>query len=347
MQLAVLTGGGDCPGLNAVIRAVTRHCSSVHGCGVMGVLNGWRGLIDGDVTSITLNKTSGILPLGGTILGTSRTNPFKEEGAPEQIMDNVANLGIDGVIAIGGEDTLGVALRLHDEYGLNTVGVPKTIDNDLSGTDYTFGFDTAVHIASEAIDRLHTTAESHKRVIVVEVMGRHTGWIAVMAGLAGGADAILIPEFPLTVEEVARLVEKRSARGKHFSMVVVSEGAPLLRNNTEEETILSSGEKDEFGHVQLGGVGSVLAKGLEEITGYETRVTILGHVQRGGTPTARDRILATRFGAKAVDMAVKGQWGMMAALKGDSIETIPLADAVNEYKTVPREFYDLAALFFG
>jgi len=347
MQLAVLTGGGDCPGLNAVIRAVTRHCSGVHGCGTMGVLNGWRGLIDGDVTSLTLDKVSGILPLGGTILGTSRTNPFREQGAPERIVNNVANLGIDGVIAIGGDDTLSVAMRLHEEHGLNTVGVPKTIDNDLSGTDYTFGFDTAVHIASDAIDRLHTTAESHKRVIVVEVMGRHTGWIAVMAGLAGGADAILIPEFPLTVQEVARLVEKRSARGKHFSMVVVSEGAPLLGDDGSEETILSSDETDDFGHVRLGGVGSALAKRLEEVTGYETRVTILGHVQRGGTPTARDRILATRFGAKAVDMAVDGQWGMMAALRGDSIQAIPLAEAVSEFKLVPREFYDLASVFFG
>ncbi|MCZ7661502.1 MAG: 6-phosphofructokinase [Thermoleophilia bacterium] len=347
MRVAILTGGGDCPGLNAVIRAVTRACVSGYGCDVVGVRNGWRGLIDGEVVHLDLERVSGILPLGGTILGTSRTNPFNEPLGPERILRTIRDDAIDAVVAIGGEDTLGVALRLGDEHGVKLVGIPKTIDNDLSGTDYTFGFDTAVHVASQAIDRLHTTAESHNRVMVVEVMGRHAGWIAVMAGIAGGADAIVIPEFPLTVEDVCDLVERRAGRGKRFSIIVVSEGASLLWRSGIEQTVTMSAETDAFGHVRLGGVGSVLAREIEEITGYETRVTILGHVQRGGTPTAHDRVLATRFGIKAAAMVQEGAWGMMAALKGDSIEAIPLAEAVREYKLVPRELWELARTFFG
>ncbi|GAB4253606.1 MAG: 6-phosphofructokinase [Thermoleophilia bacterium] len=347
MRVAVLTGGGDCPGLNAVIRAVTRACVSGYGCEVVGVRYGWRGLMEGDLVPLNLERVSGILPLGGTILGTSRTNPFKEPDGAERILRNIGALGIDAVVAIGGEDTLGVALRLYDEHGVKVVGIPKTIDNDLSGTDYTFGFDTAVHVATEAIDRLHTTAESHNRVMVVEVMGRHAGWIAVMAGLAGGADAILIPEYPLTVEDICDLVQKRAARGKRFSIIVVSEGANLIWRSGVEQTVTQSAETDDFGHIRLGGVGSVLAKEIERITGYETRVTILGHVQRGGTPTARDRVLATRFGIKGAEMVQNGQWGMMAALRGDAVEAIPLAEAVKEYKLVPRALYELARTFFG
>lgn len=347
MKVAVLTGGGDCPGLNAVIRAATRRCTAGYGCAVVGIHNGWRGLIDADFLPLNMDTVSGILPLGGTILGTSRTNPFKEEDGPERILKNIQEYGIDAVMAIGGEDTLGVALRLHEEYGVHVVGVPKTIDNDLSGTDYTFGFDTAVQIASEAIDRLHSTAESHNRTMVAEVMGRHTGWIAVMAGISGGADAILIPEFPLTVEEVAELVKQRIRRGKHFSIVVVSEGAKLSWQSGREESVMASTEIDAFGHVRLGGVGTVLGQELERLTGAETRVTILGHVQRGGSPTARDRVLATRFGVKASEMVQLHQWGMMAALKGDEIEAVPIAEAVQTRKNVSQELFELARVFFG
>jgi len=346
VKVAILTGGGDCPGLNAVIRAAARGCGACGGY-MVGVQNGWQGLLEANYKPLTLDTVSGILPLGGTILGTSRTNPFTQEGGPEQIMKNVEAEGIDAVLAIGGEDTLGVAMKLHRDFGLQVVGVPKTIDNDLSGTDYTFGFDTAVSVATEAIDRLHSTAESHNRTMVVEVMGRHTGWIAVMSGIAGGADAVLIPEFPLTVEEVAELVTRRQERGKNFSIVVVSEGAKLTWHSGAEESILASSETDAFGHVRLGGVGSVLGQQLERLTGSETRVTILGHVQRGGTPTARDRILATRFGIKAVEMIEAGHWGRMAALRGDRIEEVELVEAVETCKYVPREFFDIASVFFG
>lgn len=347
MNIGILTGGGDCPGLNAVIRAVSRTFATETGEGVYGIRYGWRGLIDGDVFPLTLPAVSGILPLGGTILGTSRTNPYKDENGVARILENTKRLGIDAVCAIGGEDTLGVAKRLHEEEGLNVIGIPKTIDNDLSGTDYTFGFDTAVQIATEAIDRLHTTAESHNRVMVVEVMGRSAGWIAVYSGIAGGADAIVIPEFPLTVEDICGIIEHRVGRGKNFSIVVVSEGAKYARRSGAEQQVLASTQTDAFGHARLGGVGDAIGKAIEEITGFETRVTILGHVQRGGTPTAHDRILATRFGVKAAEMMKAEQWGMMAALKGDAIEAFPIAEAVKKTKTVPAEIYDVARIFFG
>jgi ATP-dependent phosphofructokinase / diphosphate-dependent phosphofructokinase len=347
MKVALLTGGGDCPGLNAVIRAATRTCVAGYGCSVVGIHNGWRGLVDADFLPLNIDTVSGILPLGGTVLGTSRTNPFGEDDGPERILRNIQDYGIDAVMAIGGEDTLGVALRLHEEYGLHVVGVPKTIDNDLSGTDYTFGFDTAVQVASEAIDRLHSTAESHNRTMVVEVMGRHSGWIAVMAGIAGGADAVMIPEFPLTVEEVAELIKQRMRRGKHFSIVVVSEGAKLSWQSGREETIMQSGDTDAFGHVRLGGVANVLGQELERLTGTETRVTILGYIQRGGSPTSRDRVLATRFGVKASQMIQEHQWGMMAALRGDVIDAVPLAEAVQHRKNVPQDLFDIAKVFFG
>jgi 6-phosphofructokinase 1 len=288
---------------------------------------------------------SGILPRGGTIVGTSRTNPFKVDGGVESVLRNARDL--DALVAIGGEDTLGVAARLHDEHALPVVGVPKTIDNDLSGTDYTFGFDTAVSIATEAIDRLHTTAESHNRVMVVEVMGRHTGWIAVMSGIAGGADVILIPEVPLTVEECCSLIEERHRSGKDFSIVVVSEGYALTFASGEQSLISQASATDQFGHVRLGGVGEALAREIEERTTFETRVTVLGHVQRGGTPTAHDRVLATRYGLKAADLVVAGNFGRMAALHGSEIVDVPLAEATAQLKTVPSALYDVARAFFG
>jgi phosphofructokinase-like protein len=343
----VLTGGGDCPGLNAVIRAVTRR-SLTRGHAVVGVRDGWRGLVDGRFMELGPREISGILPRGGTILGTTRTNPYKSEDGVERVRANFDSAGLTALVAIGGEDTLGVAARLHAEYGLPVVGVPKTIDNDLSATDYTFGFDTAVFIATEAIDRLHTTAESHNRVMVVEVMGRHTGWIAVMSGIAGGADVILIPEQPITVEDACEELRRRHERGKDFSIVVVSEGYELTyasgeRRQVAEEAAVS----DQFGHVRLGGVGDALAREIEERTGFETRVTVLGHVQRGGSPTPRDRVLATRYGLKAADLVHEEQWGMMAALQGDAIVAVSLADAVAELKTVPPAWYDVARAFFG
>jgi phosphofructokinase-like protein len=346
MLVGILTGGGDCPGLNAVIRAVTR-CCQIEGYGVMGIQNGWRGLLNCEASPLTMRSIRGILPLGGTILGTSRTNPFSQHNGPTRVLDGLRELAIDALVVIGGEDTLGVAQRFHEEHGVKVVGVPKTIDNDLSGTDYTFGFDTAVTIACEAIDRLHTTAESHNRGMVVEVMGRHAGWIAIHSGIAGGADAILIPEFPLTVEEVSALVRQRADRGKTFSIIVVAEGAKLHWRSGESETVVASEEMDAFGHVRLGGVGTVLAKEIERLTGVETRVTILGYVQRGGTPTPRDRVLATRFGVHAAKMITQGQWGMMAALRGTAIEAIPIGEAVGQYKLVPRDLYDVARAFFG
>jgi phosphofructokinase-like protein len=344
MNVGILTGGGDCPGLNAVIRAVARR-SFDRGHEVTGIRAGWRGLVENELTPLTPPDISGLLPRGGTILGTSRTNPYKQEGGVELVLKNFA--GIDALVAIGGEDTLGVAARLYAEHAFPVVGVPKTIDNDLSATDYTFGFDTAVSIATEAIDRLHTTAESHNRVMVVEVMGRHTGWIAVMSGIAGGADVILIPEQPLTVEEACADLERRHGRGKDFSIVVVSEGYKLTYASGEQQEITQAEDLDAFGHVRLGGVGDQLAREIEERTGFETRVTVLGHVQRGGTPTARDRVLATRYGLKAADLVDAGDFGKMAALQGDSIVAVSLADATAELKTVPREWYDVARAFFG
>jgi phosphofructokinase-like protein len=346
-RLGILTGGGDCPGLNAVIRAVTRR-SLDRGHEVVGIREGWRGMVDGLLVPLGQREISGILPRGGTIIGTSRTNPYKVEGAVEKVLATREREGLDAVVAIGGEDTLGVAARLYEEHGFPVVGVPKTIDNDLSGTDYTFGFDTAVTIATEAIDRLHTTAESHNRVMVVEVMGRHTGWIAVMSGIAGGADVILIPEQPITVERACEELRRRHERGKDFSIVVVSEGYELTYDSGHTQLVAEEArESDQFGHVRLGGVGEALARDIEERTGYETRVTVLGHVQRGGTPTARDRVLATRYGLKAADLAHEGSFGRMAALSGDAIVDVSLEEATRELKTVPPELYDVAKSFFG
>ena len=346
-RVALLTGGGDCPGLNAVIRAVARR-SLDRGYEVVGVRAGWRGLVDGRFEQLDHRGISGILPRGGTIVGTSRTNPYKMDGGVERVLEHFARERLDALVAIGGEDTLGVAARLYEEHDFPVVGVPKTIDNDLSATDYTFGFDTAVFIATEAIDRLHTTAESHNRVMVVEVMGRHTGWIAVMSAIAGGADAVLIPEHPITVEAACENLRHRHERGKDFSIVVVSEGYELTYASGERQQVAQEpAATDQFGHVRLGGVGDVLAREIEERTGYETRVTVLGHVQRGGTPTPRDRILATRYGLKAADLVHAERWGVMAALQGDAIVDVPLREAVAELKTVPPEFYDVAKAFFG
>ena len=345
-SVGILTGGGDCPGLNAVIRAVVRRADAA-GWDVVAVREGWRGLVEPIFEDLGAQQVSGILPRGGTIIGTSRTNPFKVEGGVERVLQNFSDRGLDALVAIGGEDTLGVAARLHAEHQLPVVGVPKTIDNDLSGTDYTFGFDTAVFIATEAIDRLHTTAESHNRVMVVEVMGRHTGWIAVMSGIAGGADVILIPEQPISVEEACSELQKRHERGKDFSIVVVSEGYKLTYDSGEQREITQEAELDQFGHVRLGGVGEQLAREIEERTGFETRVTVLGHVQRGGSPTARDRVLATRYGLKAADLVHEGKFGRMAALHGDAIVDVSLADATTELKTVPPDWYEVARAFFG
>jgi 6-phosphofructokinase 1 len=340
-KLGILTGGGDCPGLNAVIRAVARR-SLQRDYAVVGVRDGWRGLVEGRFEPLGPREISGLLPRGGTILGTTRTNPYKLDGGVERVRANFERTGLDALVAIGGEDTLGVAARLHKEFAFPVVGVPKTIDNDLSATDYTFGFDTAVSVATEAIDRLHTTAESHNRVMVVEVMGRHTGWIAVMSGIAGGADVILIPEQPILIDEACDDIRRRHERGKDFSIVVVSEGYEL-------EGVAADGEVDEFGHVRLSqrGVGDALAREIEDRTGFETRVTVLGHVQRGGSPTARDRVLATRFGLKAADLAHERRFGRMAALQGDEIADVSLEEATAELKTVPPEWYDVAKAFFG
>jgi 6-phosphofructokinase 1 len=340
-KLGILTGGGDCPGLNAVIRAVARR-SLQRDYEVVGVRDGWRGLVDGRFEPLGPREISGLLPRGGTILGTTRTNPYKLDGGVELVRANFERAGLDALVAIGGEDTLGVAARLHEEFAFPVVGVPKTIDNDLSATDYTFGFDTAVSVATEAIDRLHTTAESHNRVMVVEVMGRHTGWIAVMSGIAGGADVILIPEQPISIDEACDDIRRRHDRGKDFSIVVVSEGYEL-------EGVAADNEVDEFGHVRLSqrGVGDALAREIENRTGFETRVTVLGHVQRGGSPTARDRVLATRFGLKAADLAHERRFGRMAALQGDEIADVSLEEATAELKTVPPEWYDVAKAFFG
>jgi ATP-dependent phosphofructokinase / diphosphate-dependent phosphofructokinase len=343
----MLTGGGDCPGLNAVIRAVTRR-SIARGWDVAGVRDGWRGLVDGVVEPLGSREVSGILPRGGTILGTTRTNPYKVDGGVEKVLANFREAGLDALVAIGGEDTLGVAARLYREHEFPVVGVPKTIDNDLNATDYTFGFDTAVFIATEAIDRLHTTAESHNRVMVVEVMGRHTGWIALHSGIAGGADVILIPEQPITVEEACAQLEKRHAGGKDFSIVVVSEGYELTYATGEKQLVAGEArDTDQFGHVVLGGVGDALGHEIEERTGYETRVTVLGHVQRGGTPTPRDRVLATRYGLKAAELVHAGSFGRMAALHGDAIVDVSLDEATQELKTVPPEWYAVAQAFSG
>jgi 6-phosphofructokinase 1 len=341
MRIGVLTGGGDCPGLNAVIRAVVRKGIGFYGHEFVGFRDGWRGPLEGLTRSLGVADVRGILPRGGTILGSSRTNPFKIDGGVEKIRANLAGLGVEALIAIGGEDTLGVATKL-DEAGVNVVGVPKTIDNDLGATDYTFGFDTAVNIAMEAIDRLHTTAESHHRTMVVEVMGRHAGWIALHSGLAGGANVILLPEQPFDLDAVVKHVEHRFETD-YSPIVVVSEGA-LPKDSG---LITQTQQLDAFGHVRLGGIGQWLADQLEKRTGKEARTVVLGHIQRGGTPTAFDRVLATRFGLHAIDAVHEGNFGTMMALRGTDIIRVPLAEGTRELKTVPPQRYAEVEAFFG
>ena len=340
-RLGVLTGGGDCPGLNPVIRAVTRR-GILAGCDVVGIKNGWLGLMERQTIPLDHNSVSGILHRGGTILGTSRTNPYKKPDDLQKVLATYNALGLEALVVIGGEDTLGVAVKLIKE-GLKIVGVPKTIDNDLSNTDYTFGFDTAVNIAMEAIDRLHTTAESHQRIMVAEVMGRHAGWIATCAGIAGGADVILIPEEPIDVEQVCEVIRKRHGRGKNFSIVVVAEGA-RFKDGT---MVVKEGKKDAFGHIRLGGIGQVLGDLIEEKTGFETRVTVLGHIQRGGSPSAFDRVLGTRLGIKAADLALAGDFGTMVSLQGNKVVAVPLDEKAVAMKTVDPELYGIAKIFFG
>jgi phosphofructokinase-like protein len=341
MRVGVLTGGGDCPGLNAVIRAVVRKGVGEYGYEFVGFRDGWRGPIKADTLPLGVAQVRGILPRGGTILGSSRTNPAKIEGGYDSIVANLENLGIEALVAMGGDDTLGVARELHNR-GVKVVGVPKTIDNDLSATDYTFGFDTAVNIAMEAIDRLHTTAESHHRALIVEVMGRHAGWIALHAGMAGGANVILIPEVPFDIEKVCEYIEERF-RSQYAPIVVVAEGATPKSGTME----LLTGELDAFGHVRLGGIGQRLADEIEKRTGKEARTTVLGHIHRGGTPTAFDRVLATRFGLQAIDVVHDGDWGKMVALRGTDIVRASLDEATVELKTVPTARYAEAQVFFG
>lgn len=342
MRIGILTGGGDCPGLNPVIRAVVRKAIN-HNYEVIGVKNGWKGMIEKDVVGLDLNAISGILPKGGTILGTSRTNPYKREEDLKAVVKNFEELKFDGFVAVGGEDTLGVAAKLYRDYKLPLVGIPKTIDNDIAETDFSFGFDTAVNIAMECIDRLHTTAESHHRIMVVEVMGRYAGWIATYAGLAGGADVILVPEKPIDVEEVCEVIKSRHQRGKNFSIIVVAEGAELK----EGKVVAQRKEVDAFGHVLLGGIGHVLREMIESNTGYETRVTVLGHIQRGGSPTAFDRILGTRYGIKAVELIMQNEFGYVVVLKGNKIEKVPLEEVLGKIKPVDEEIYQIATTFFG
>ena len=342
-RIGVLTGGGDCPGLNAVIRAVVRKASK-NNVKVVGIKNGWKGLIQPDTVELDINSVSGILPKGGTILGTSRTNPYKNKEDVANVIETYKKLKLDALIVIGGEDTLGVANKLIKENkGMNIVGCPKTIDNDLSGTDVTFGFDTAINIATEAIDRLHTTAESHHRIMVVEVMGRHAGWIAIHSGLASGADVILIPEVRIDLDEVCDILKRRHARGKGFSIVVVAEGAQFK----EGQVVVQEERLDSFGHVRLGGIGETLADEIEKRTNFETRVTVLGHIQRGGTPSAFDRVVATRFGVKAFDLVMEKKFGYMASLQGTEVKAVPIEVAVGSLKTVDMELYEMAKTFFG
>jgi phosphofructokinase-like protein len=342
MKVGILSGGGDAPGINAVIRAVVRKGIQYYGYEIVGVRDGWRGLLESEFLPLDLKAASGILPRGGSILGTSRTNPFKYEKGAEKILKNAEKAGIEAVVVIGGEDTLGVAHKMS-ELRLKCVGVPKTIDNDLAGTDYTFGFHTAVAIATEALDRLHTTAEAHHRVIILEVMGRYAGWIALEAGLAGGADAILIPEKPFDLNEVCDYIKRRQKRGRNFSIIVVAEGA-----KPKGKTEIVYGESvDEFGHVRFGGVGYYIGKKIEKRLGIETRVVVLGHLQRGGSPTAFDRILATRYGVAAINLVHEGTFGCMVALKGNKIVPVLLKEVAGKRKTVDLELYDIASVFFG
>ncbi|WP_327356702.1 6-phosphofructokinase [Streptomyces sp. NBC_01304] len=342
MRVGVLTGGGDCPGLNAVIRGVVRKGVQEYGYDFVGFRDGWRGPLEGDTVELGIPQVRGILPRGGTILGSSRTNPFKEEHGVRRIKENLAKYEVEALIAIGGEDTLGVAAKLSDEYGVPCVGVPKTIDNDLSATDYTFGFDTAVGIATEAIDRLHTTAESHMRVLVVEVMGRHAGWIALHSGLAGGANVILIPEQRFDVDQVCGWITSRF-KASYAPIVVVAEGAMPK----DGQMVLKDGTQDSFGHVRLSGVGEWLAKEIESRTGKEARTTVLGHIQRGGTPSAFDRWLATRFGLHAIDAVRDRDFGKMVALHGTDIVRVPIGEATAKLKTVDPELYKEVGVFFG
>ena len=342
MKIGVLSGGGDAPGINAVIRAVVRKGIQNYGYEIVGIKDGWRGILEADFSRLDLKSVSGILHRGGSILGTSRTNPFKREKGPEKIIENAKKAGIEAVVVIGGDDTLRVAYKMG-EYGLKCVGVPKTIDNDLWGTDYTFGFHTAVAIATEALDRLHTTAEAHHRVMILEVMGRYTGWIALEAGIAGGADAILIPEKPFDIEEVCEFIKRRQERGRNFSIIVVAEGAKPKGG----KEIVYSESVDEFGHIRFGGVGYFLGKEIEKCLGIETRVVVLGHLQRGGSPTAFDRVLATRYGIAAIDLVHQGKFGYMVALQGNKIVSVPLKDVVGKRKNVDLELYEIASVFFG
>jgi 6-phosphofructokinase 1 len=351
-RIAMMTGGGDCPGLNAVIRAVTRR-ALMEGWEIIGFRNGWVGVIKGDYINLDRQRVADILPLGGTILGTSRTNPTEEQIVT--IADNLKKLGVTTLVAIGGDDTLSVASRLHKK-GLPVIGVPKTIDNDIAGTDQTFGFDTAVNIATEAIDRVHTTAESHSRVLVVEIMGRQAGWIALYAGLAGGADVVLLPEFSMTLDEICNMIKARRATGKNYSIVAVAEGFKLGGG-----TVLQTKELDAFGHVRLGGIAERLCKDIEKATGVESRSVVLGHTQRGGTPTAFDRVLSTRYGVKAAELAISGQTGKMVALRGTDIVGVDFDSVITEQidkktgkpklrmgnRSVPKELYDMAKVFFG
>lgn len=342
MKVGVLSGGGDAPGINAVIRAVVRKGIQNYGYETVGIKDGWHGLLENEFLPLNMKSVSGILPRGGSILGTSRTNPFKHEKGPQKIISNAEKAGIGAVVVIGGDDTLSVAYKMG-EYGLKCVGAPKTIDNDLGGTDYTFGFNTAVAIATEALDRLHTTAETHHRVMILEVMGRYTGWIALEAGLAGGADCILIPEKPFKINEICKYVKRRQERGRNFSIIVVAEGAKPKGG----KEIVYSESIDEFGHIHLGGVGYFLGKEIEKSLGIETRVVVLGHLQRGGSPTAYDRVLATRFGIAAIDLVKQKKFGHMVAIKGNKIVSVPLKDVVGNRKTVDLELYDIASVFFG
>lgn len=342
MRLGILTGGGDCPGLNAVIRAIVRRCSRDYSSEVIGFLEGWRGPIQNMYMPLTLQYTDGLIHRGGTILRTSRTNPFKVERGPERIIENMKANNLDALIAIGGEDTCGAANRMYNDHKLNVVCVPKTIDNDLNATDFTFGFDTAVSIVTDALDRLRTTAESHNRVLVCEVMGRHAGWIACYGGIAGGADYILIPERAINIDSVVDSIKKRHARGKDFSIVVVAEGAKL-----DNEQVVTEQNLDSFGHVRLGGIGERIAQLIERATGFETRATVLGHVQRGGSPSAFDRVLATRFGVAATDLVHKKKFGTMVALQGNKIVDVPVEVGVGSLKTLDMDLYDLASIFFG
>jgi 6-phosphofructokinase 1 len=347
MNVGVLTGGGDCPGLNAVIRAIVYKGIKQYNYNIMGIYEGWKGLLEsGPIAPLTLEDVVGVLARGGTILKTSRTNPFKHKKGIELIKKTIKKYKLDVIIAIGGEDTLGVAARLHKE-GIKVIGVPKTIDNDVAGTDQTFGFDTAVNVATEAIDRLRSTAEAHNRVFLVEVMGRHAGWIAVQSGIAGGAHLILVPEYPINVNEVISRIVKRHARGEEFSLIVVAEGARLKKDTGESDYILQEPEKDEFGHVRLGGIAYILAKIIEQKTGFECRNAILGHIQRGGKPTAFDRVLSTRYGIHAIDLVKQGKFGQMVALRGTKIVGTPLVSAMKKIKTIDKKFYEIAEVFSG